>query len=291
VTTRHHAPHDTAERPAVELADGRRLAYVEVGDPNGFPVISCHGGLSSCLDVVPAAAAATARGLRIVSPDRPGIGRSDRHAPRALLDWPADVVALADALGLEELAVLGWSLGGMYAQAVAHALPSRVRAVALVASSVPETWPGAERDLSAMDRTFLRLSGRGAPVDRAIFHVMHWAAVHTPRAYTRAFPLSADDASALTAAIARGLVAPHGVVDDYRVMGSTWGFEPSDLRVPVQIWQGDADDLVPAIWGRRLADAIPDAAITVVPGGTHYLWYEHWDVILDGLAAAVQRAR
>jgi len=267
----------------VELAGGRQLAYVEVGDPDGFPVICCHGGLSSCIDVVPAGAAAAAHGLRIVAPDRPGIGRSDRQAHRTLLDWPVDVQAMAD--------VLGWSLGGMYAQVLARTLPGRVRAAVLVASSVPETWPGAERDLSPMDRTFLRLSGRGAPIERSIFHVMHWAAVRMPRAYTRVFPLSADDAAALTAAIARGLAEPHGVVDDYRVMGARWGFEPSEIAVPVQIWQGDADDLVPAVWGQRLADAIPGATITVVPGGTHYLWYDHWDAILGGLAAAVQRFR
>jgi pimeloyl-ACP methyl ester carboxylesterase len=270
---------------------GRRLAFVEIGDPDGFPVISCHGGLSSCIDVLPAGAAAAARGLRIVAPDRPGIGRSDRDAHRTLLDWPVDVQELADALGLAEFAVIGWSLGGMYAQVLARTLPGRVRVVSLVASSVPETWPGAERDLSPMDRTFLRLSGRGAPIDRSIFHVMRWAAVRTPRAYTRAFPLSADDATSLTAAVARGLADPHGVVDDYRVMGSRWGFEPSEITVPVQIWQGDADDLVPPVWGHRLADAIPDATITVIPGGTHYLWYDHWDVILDDLAEAVQRFR
>jgi len=282
-------PEVPAERPPVRLVDGRRLASVEVGDPDGFPVVSCHGGLSSCLDVVPAAAPAAARGLRIISPDRPGIGRSDRQGHRGLLDWPVDVEALADGLGLEQFALLGWSLGGMYAQAVARTLSDRVRVAVLVASSVPETWPGAERDLNRMDRTFLRLAGRGAPVERSIFRIMGWAARRTPRAYTRAFPLSAGDGAALTAAIARGLAVPQGVVDDYRVMGADWGFEPSEIRVPVQVWQGDADELVPAVWGRRLAEAIPNSTLTVVPGGTHYLWYDHWDGILDGLAAAVAR--
>jgi pimeloyl-ACP methyl ester carboxylesterase len=284
---RSHPPADRAERPAVELPGGRRLAYVEVGDPDGFPVISCHGGLSSSIDVLPADAAATACGLRIVSPDRPGIGRSDRDAHRMLLDWPVDVQALADALGVGEFAVLGWSLGGMYAQAVARTLPSRVRAVALVASSVPETWPGAAQDLNLMDRAFLRLSGRGAPVERSIFHVMRWAAIRTPRVYTRAFPLSQDDASSLAAAVARGLADPRGAVDDYRVMGADWGFEPSELAVPVHVWQGDDDDLVPPAWGRRLADVIPGSTLTIVAGGTHYLWYDRWDEILGALAATV----
>ena len=106
--------------------------------------------------------------------------------------------------------------------------------------------------------------------------------------YTRAFPLSGADAASLTAAVARGLARPHGVVDEYRIMAGAWGFEPSELTVPVHVWQGDADDLVPPVWGHRLADAIPDATLTIVPAGTHYLWYDHWDGILGGLAAAVR---
>jgi len=270
----------------VRMVDGRMLAYVELGDPDGFPVISCHGGLSSRLDVLPAEASAAAHGLRIVSPDRPGVGRSDRQPHRTLLDWPVDVMALVDELGIGSFAVMGWSLGGAYAQALARGLPDRIRAVALVASAIPAEWDGAVEGLHPMDRLFLRLSGRGAPIERTIFDAMRLAARRAPRTFTRSLPVSDADGAALAAAVAEGLRDPRGVVDEYRLMDLAWGFEPSELTVPVHAWQGDADDLVPADWGRRLAEAIPGATLTMVPGASHYLWYEHWDDIFDGLVAA-----
>ena len=84
---------------SVTLPDGRVLAYEEYGDPAGFPVLSFHGGLSSRLDAAPAHEAAVAVGVRLVSPDRPGMGLSTFQPGRRLLDWPADVTALTEALG------------------------------------------------------------------------------------------------------------------------------------------------------------------------------------------------
>ena len=282
------APQSTvpAEPRSVHLVDGRRLTYLEIGDPAGFPVISSHGGLSSRLDVVPAAASAAAHGLRLISPDRPGIGGSDRQPDRLLLDWPVDVAELADELELSSFAVMGWSLGGCYAQAVARGLGGRVRAAILVASGIPATWEGMFGGLHPMDRLFLRLCDRGAPIERTLFDVMRLSARRAPRALTRSLPISAGDAAAIAAAVAEGLVDTRGVVEDYRVMKAPWGFEPSEIAVPVQIWQGDADDLVPPDWGRRLAEAIPGSSLTVVPGASHYLWYDHWDEIFDALVAA-----
>jgi pimeloyl-ACP methyl ester carboxylesterase len=140
--------------------------------------------------------------------------------------------------------------------------------------------------LHPMDRLFLRLCERGAPIERTLFDVMRLTARRAPRALTRSLPISADAATAIAAAVAEGLVDTRGVVEDYRVMKAPWGFEPSEISVPAQIWQGDADDLVPPAWGQRLADAIPGATCTLIPGATHYLWYDHWDEIFDGLVAA-----
>ena len=100
---------------SVPLPDGRVLAYEEYGVPTGFPILSFHGGLSSRLDAAPAHEAAVATGVRLIAPDRPGMGLSTYQPGRRLLDWPADVAHLADALGIERFAVMGWSAGGPYA--------------------------------------------------------------------------------------------------------------------------------------------------------------------------------
>lgn len=268
---------------AVELSDGRSLAYLDLGDPGGRVVISNHGGLSSRLDVRPAADAAAAAGIRLISPDRPGIGGSTRQPGRTLLDWSDDVAQLADHLGADRFSVMGWSLGGPYAAACAYAQPDRVAGLALVASPIPSTWDDDGDHLNRMDRTLLELSGRAAPLDRVLFALMRTAAHRAPAAFAKQSGATGDLATDLPAAVAEGLVDTAGVVDDYRVFGAPWGFDPSDLTVPVHLWQGDADELVPPSWAARLAAAITGAELTVVAGASHFLWYDHWSEIFEEL--------
>src|ERR1700726_1453146 len=89
------ADHDVA------LPDGRRLAYADWGDPGGTPVLYFHGGLSCRLDIGFADEQARAGGVRLIAPDRPGIGGSDRAPGRTVAAWADDVAALADALHVE----------------------------------------------------------------------------------------------------------------------------------------------------------------------------------------------
>jgi len=275
-----------SDQRTIDLADGRALAYLDLGDPAGHVVVSNHGGLSSSLDVLPAHDAAAAAGIRLLSPDRPGIGGSTRKAGRTLLDWPTDVAELLDHLGVDRCSVMGWSVGGLYAAACAHALADRTDAAALLACPIPSDWDDEGEHLNRLDRTLLALSGKAAPIDRAIFHLLHASAARTPKAFAKQSGVDGDLATSVPEAVAAGLVDAHAVVDDYRVFGAPWGFSPEDLRVPVHVWQGDADELVPPPWGPRLSAAIPGASLTMVPGGTHFFAYDHWTEIFEGLRPA-----
>src|SRR5439155_13530283 len=82
----------------VTLPDGRALAYVQRGDPAGQPVLYFHGIPGSRLDAWGPDDLVARLGVRLVAVDRPGFGRSDPWPGRRLLDWPADVVHLTDAL-------------------------------------------------------------------------------------------------------------------------------------------------------------------------------------------------
>ena len=91
--------HDTSTDRVLELRDGRTLGYSEFGDPGGAPVLNCHGGLVCRFDVEPCARRARGLGARVISPDRPGVGSSDRKPGRATVDWADDARELLDALG------------------------------------------------------------------------------------------------------------------------------------------------------------------------------------------------
>ena len=84
----------------IATPDGRLVAYREFGDPDGVPVVNCHGGLLCGLDVEPADSTARRMGIRLISPDRPGVGFSTNVPNRTTADWAGDVAALADALDL-----------------------------------------------------------------------------------------------------------------------------------------------------------------------------------------------
>src|SRR5919109_5337308 len=90
------------EVKVLPLPQKGHLAFIEYGDPNGWPVIFCHGWPSSCTMAELTDAAAREVGVRIISPDRPGISGSTMVVDRKLLDWPPIAERLADFLGLND---------------------------------------------------------------------------------------------------------------------------------------------------------------------------------------------
>src|SRR5262245_42142040 len=118
----------------VTTSDGRTLAYLEVGDPDGPLVLHNHGGPSSRLEGHLFAEAAAKNRLRFVCVDRPGIGQSSPQKERTYASWANDLTAIADSLGHEEFGVTGWSEGGPWAlAAAAYINPRRLRHVSSIA--------------------------------------------------------------------------------------------------------------------------------------------------------------
>lgn len=258
-----------ASTDTLALADGRTLAYCECGDGAGFPVFVFHGGIGSRGFGLLFGDAATERGVRIVSPDRPGYGRSDPRPSRRLLDWPDDVTALADRLGIEQFAVLGVSGGGPYAAACAYALPDRVSTAGLVSSLGP---PGSPRPRSlAIVTTLARWLPwiAGLPVKRTLER-----ARTDPAGAMEARAAGKSEAEAaihrgeagrlLTAQTAEsGRQGHRQAVAEMAILGRPWGFDLRDIAIPVGIWHGRRDRTVPVGSAAYLARVIPEATLTV----------------------------
>src|SRR5215471_3797154 len=114
---------------ALRLDGGSVIAFQEYGDPGGTPVIFCHGWPSSRTMAQLADESARSLGVRIISPDRPGISGSSIQVDRKLSDWPSVVERLVDDFEIGEFRILAISGGAPYAYATAVALPERVRAI------------------------------------------------------------------------------------------------------------------------------------------------------------------
>ena len=117
--------------------NGLRIAWEEYGDPAGEPVFFCHGWPSSRTMAALTHEAAREVGVRIISPDRPGIALSQFQPGRTFLDWPALFTELAAALGIARYRILAVSGGAPYAYASAWAKPDEVKALAVVSGAVP----------------------------------------------------------------------------------------------------------------------------------------------------------
>ena len=282
------------------LAGGRRIGYSVYGDPAGRGVLNCHGGLVSGHDVGPAAPHAQALGICIVSPDRPGIGRTDRLAGHGLIPWvDADVVPLLDHLQVDRFAVMGWSEGGQYALAVACGLASRVTRCAVIAGCLPLDDASTFRELNRIDRTLASLSRRAPVLVRGYFRLTGLLSAIAPTLVTRiathGLPEAEGDAVRargrwLSDILGEGARQPGGGVDEYLAMCAPWGFAPEEVRVPVGVFQGGMDVLVPPAWGESLADRIPGATLTTYPEDGHFIALTRSRAVLDFLAVGTGRS-
>src|SRR5262245_34193991 len=125
------------KKDVVQLSDGAVIAFGEYGDPTGTPVLFCHGWPSSRTMAQLAAQPARALGIRIISPDRPGISGSSLQLDRKLSNWPRVVEQLVNDLEIGEFRILAISGGAPYAYSTAVAMPERVRAIAIVGGAIP----------------------------------------------------------------------------------------------------------------------------------------------------------
>jgi pimeloyl-ACP methyl ester carboxylesterase len=277
------------------LPGGRRLAYREYGDAAGRPLFFFHGFPGSRVSGQVLDKPARERGIRVVAPDRPGMGRSTFQPGRTMLDWPNDVAALADGLGIGSFAVAGLSGGGPYAAACAWKLPERVTVAGIVSGVGPFDHEEATEGMSRQNRFLFGAAKRVPPVGAAAMAMMGFFARRfrgtLPEGMKRAMPpadrailedpevvrLFGEDARA---AFERG---SKGASHELGVYTRPWGFPLTEIHVPVVLWQGTDDRNVPVAMGRYQAGQIPGCDARFIEGAGHLWVIPHAAEVLDAL--------
>lgn len=278
----------------LQLRDGRRLGYAAFGAPDGTPVLFFHGIGASRLTRHPDDDLAARLGIRVVTVDRPGIGLSDPQPGRTLVGWADDVLQLADTLRLNRFAVLGWSGGGPHALACALRLPDRVTTVGLGSSAAPLHWSEAGRYRTRFWRAVARL-GQIEWLVRLAMSEQRLECRRVPEFFLNRYiatlprvdrEILADPALRRIMLEANAEVYRHhsrGVADDARVLTGPWGFDPAQVTVPVYLWHGELDTIVPPAFARHLAEALPGCEATFFPAEGHFLLFARWAEILGWL--------
>ncbi len=271
-------------RHLIPLASGRRVAVHEYGDPHGTPLFYFHGWPAAGVQGALLEASARELGVRVLSPDRPGIGASDFHPQRRLLDWPPLLRELAAALGIARCRVLGVSGGGPYALAAAWALPELVATAGVVCGAPPLAGIADTGGLQPAYRALLRLHRRAPGAARSLFQMLRPLGLWHPPAWTVSLlarlALPPSDAAALTDREfgTFSMEAFHeswrqsglGVFTDAEIYAAAWGFALREIRVPVRLWHGTADRNFAPAFAEALARELPECTLRLVPGAGHY---------------------
>jgi pimeloyl-ACP methyl ester carboxylesterase len=124
-----------ARKKLVLLPNNQHLAYIDMGDPKGPPVVLIHGYTDNARDWVPLIPYLS-RHYRLIVVDIRGHGRSDKpECCYARIDFAYDIKLLLDALHIPRADIVGHSLGSMITQVLAEQWPDRVRKVILISST------------------------------------------------------------------------------------------------------------------------------------------------------------
>ena len=258
------------------LSDGRVLAYTDLGGVSSPVVMYFHGAPTSRLDHVPLDETLAELDVRMVSPDRPGYGGSSPKPGRRLEDWPPDVAALADQLGIDRFAVMALSSGGPYAVACAALLPDRVVGAGVVSGVTDFGWAGAWDDYLEDEMLLMRLGDESKArawcetnygTDATVF-VEGGLDELSPsdRAALAELGRTTSFLAALGEALRQGV---GGYAQDVVVQGRAWPFDAAAITAPVWVLHAEADTVVPVAHARHTAELIPGARLLTWPDRDH----------------------
>lgn len=280
----------------IKLKDGRKLGYIDLGKSDGKPLFHFNGFPGSRLEVTILADEAIKKNIRVIGIDRPGMGLSDFKKNRTLLDWPDDVVELADALGIDKFAVEGISGGGPYVAACAYKIPKRLTSCGII-SGVASKDLEIEKKMRIFSvirifpwlfKLMIWLQSRGMRNLEKAEKKMKESAKKFPEADRKIF----DDPQILSLFVKETAEAfrqgSKGVYYEGKIYVKSWGFNLEDIspKLKVYIWHGEADEIVPVAMGRGMCKLIPNCEGKFYPGEGHYSTiFKYYKEIIDALTS------
>jgi pimeloyl-ACP methyl ester carboxylesterase len=277
-------PTESSDIRTIHLRDGRSLGYAEYGAPEGKPVFHFNGFPGTRLEAKLIADAAARSGVRLIGIDRPGLGLSDFQPGRQILDWPDDVIELADALGLDRFSIVGVSGGGPFSAACAFKISERLVACGIIAGTPPMD-AGAE-GITRSNR-IMGFVARRLPL---LFRILMWWSIGRIRQDPERLAAMIEKLAQSLPEPDKQLFGKHEIkqffveqtAEAFRqgakgpawegklLFGEPWEFTPEDISMEnVHLWHGELDANVPVSLGRAMADRIPHCQAKFYPHEAH----------------------
>jgi len=282
------------EDQVIQLKDGRKLGYAEYGDLSGKPMFHFHGHPGSRLEARLFGEKPKEHGVHLITVDRPGLGLSDFQSKRTLLDWPDDIIELADHLGLDKFIVEGMSGGGPYAAACAYKISERLKCCGIIAGMGLINW--SRKGMMLSNRISFFITRRLPFLIKTIVKAEKKAFEDQKSIedFAKKLPepdrILFQDPQILNIFIEETKEAFRpgldGVVMEEKIYAKPWGFDLKDISsdLHVYLWHGDMDVFVPSSFGRKMCELIPNCKGYFFPNEGHLsVGYNHLDEILETL--------
>lgn len=263
------------------LPDHRALAYAEYGDRSGYPLLWLHGN-PSCRrepELLDPTLLERLR-IRVIAPDRPGIGQSSFKPGRQILDWPIDLAALAAALKLERFALLSLSAGAPYLAACARTMPHRITRAGIVSGLAP--WDALEpAERRGPGLRYFATARRSPWLSRGMLWLMRQG-MHQPdqwMAQATADLPPADQAALAEPRVRQSFLAllheawrqgGRGLAWDAALVSRSWGFGLEEISLPIYLWHGDTDRNAPLAMALQMAAGLRNSHLQVLPNEGHF---------------------
>ncbi len=271
-------------------AAGHHIGFAEYGVADGTPVLLMHEFSGSRLQLPVSESRLFEQGIRLIMPDRPGVGLSDPVEDPTMSYWTECVEHLLDHLGIQKSLLMGGSIGGRYALAAAAKMPTRFERLCLV-STVAEL--DAEDDFSLMDEDMQKLfrlicrlpTNLARLVLQLIMRGMQGNQIDQRiRQLPEADQAMYRDAAfyELSISVLKENLRNGGsqMIFDLLMLTRPWEFSVEEVRLPVQCWHGSLDITSPLTSVERLVRRLPDCRLRIEPRETHLQIYRQWNTIL-----------
>lgn len=277
------------------LRSGEPISYAIYGDPAGTPLVGLHGSADCRLIWGLLDDAATAAGICLIAPDRPGFGNSRYQAGRTSLDHSSDVMELASHLGHDTFAVITISGGLVFGLAAAAAYPDRIYRLTSYAGMFL-TAPGAIEEMNPLQKLIVRLCLRHPKVTRPLGRVLFGPQVFlASRSPTLVFKMlratrpkgdklildRPDVAERMITAAPSQFRSVEAVTEALTTQQlPPFPFDLEAIEQDVQVWQGGQDDVHTPAMGRLLADQCPNATLHYFPELATFDLDVHYDEMM-----------
>ena len=285
---------------SLTLPDGRKLSFIEYGKKDGYPVMYFHGTPSCCLEPLMIGAEAFMKhNFRVISPSRPGMGRSDVHKNRTFLTWTQDTLALANHLKLDKFAILGYSGGAPYTLACALKIPERLTSAVIVSGAGQMNQPEVKNNLDLKHRIFWNVADKFPVLLPLMLNrmrkyrempdedIMARAEKNMPKADFEVFKQN-DRLTLSKKGIEETFRDMNGVAMDVRLPIRPLGFNLGDINFPITFFHGKQDNTVPIEVVEWMVPRIPNAKLVTYPYDGHMsVLCAHFDKIAKALLKSV----